>query len=356
MDYLTATANKKYLMYISQNYSYAILRPLQAQILAHGGEVRWFLAGNEVNPDFLDDDEQQLHSIKDVHTWKPDATFAPANLIPTFIPGIKVAVFHGFDAHKRDTNGEKGHFAIRGCFDLYCTQGPNTTRRFAKSAIKHGHFKVAETGWPTLDPLFTAQADNPYASNDARPTLLICSTFSHRLTLAPRLYEQIKHFSKQGKWRILVQFHPKMPQEWVDKYKTLSNENLTFVETDNVLPLLKAADVMLCDTSSVLQMFLLQNKPVVTYRTRQPFPHLLDVTQASEVEKNIDYALTYPQELMAAISNYSKELHPYTDGQSSLRVLNATNEFLHSDNKLKPKPLNLIRQFKMRKMLNYWGW
>jgi CDP-glycerol glycerophosphotransferase (TagB/SpsB family) len=147
-----------------------------------------------------------------------------------------------------------------------------------------------------------------------------------------------------------------MPQEWVDKYKTLSNENLTFVETDNVLPLLKAADVMLCDTSSVLQMFLLQNKPVVTYRTRQPFPHLLDVTQASEVEKNIDYALTYPQELMAAISNYSKELHPYTDGQSSLRVLNATNEFLHSDNKLNPKPLNLIRQFKMRKMLNYWGW
>ncbi|MGB1977404.1 MAG: CDP-glycerol--glycerophosphate glycerophosphotransferase, partial [Pseudoalteromonas tetraodonis] len=43
MNYLTATKNKKYLMYISQNYSYAILRPLQAEILAQGGEVKWFL-------------------------------------------------------------------------------------------------------------------------------------------------------------------------------------------------------------------------------------------------------------------------------------------------------------------------
>lgn len=343
-------------MYISQNYSYAILRPLQAQILAHGGEVRWFLQGNDVNPLFLKAEEQQLSSIKEIHEWCPDATFAPANLIPTFFPGIKVAVFHGFDAHKRDTTGEKGHFAIRGCFDLYCTQGPNTTERFEESARKHGYFKVVETGWPTLDPLFNEATSNPYASNDPRPTLLICSTFSHRLTLAPRLYEQIKHFSEQGKWRILVQFHPKMPLEWVIKYKELSNQNLTFVETDNVLPLLKAADVMLCDTSSVMQMFLLQKKPVVTFRTRQPLLHLLNVTEATEVEKSIDLALTYPKELISAITRYSQELHPYTDGQSSMRVLKATNEFLLSENNLKSKPFNLIRQLKMRKKLNFWGW
>ena len=48
-----------------------------------------------------------------------------------------------------------------------------------------------------------------------------------------------------------MQFHPKMPTEWVTKYKALSNQNLTFIETDNVVPLLKVADVMLCDTSSV---------------------------------------------------------------------------------------------------------
>ena len=46
-------------MYISQNYSYAILRPIQAAVLANGGEVRWFLQGTDVNPSFLQSHEKQ---------------------------------------------------------------------------------------------------------------------------------------------------------------------------------------------------------------------------------------------------------------------------------------------------------
>ena len=61
-----------------------------------------------------------------------------------------------------------------------------------------------------------------------------------------------------------------MDKRIVDKYKSIQSENLQFVETDNVIPLLKAADVMLCDTSSVLIMFLLQGKPVVTFRNQSP--------------------------------------------------------------------------------------
>jgi len=343
-------------MYISQNYSYAILRPLQAQILAHGGEVRWFLAGSEVNPSFLSSDEQQLHTISDVRSWKPDITYIPGNIVPSFIPGKKVAVFHGFNSEKRSSEGNRGHFTIRGCYDLYCTQGPNTTERFKELALQHGFFKVTETGWPTLDPLFSDSQSNPYSSNDPRPTLLICSTFSRKLSLAPKLFEQIKRFSEQGKWRILMQFHPKMPSEWVNKYKALSNENLTFIETDNVLPLLKAADVMLCDTSSILLMFLLLRKPVVTFCNQKPMPHLLDVTRADEVEAAIEHALTKPKNLMQHIESYCQKLHPYTDGQSSQRVLNAANEFLHKNEKLKPKPLNLFRNLKMRKEFNFWGW
>ncbi|ATC81113.1 CDP-glycerol glycerophosphotransferase family protein [Pseudoalteromonas sp. A3] len=356
MDYLTATANKKYLMYISQNYSYAILRPLQAQILAHGGEVRWFLAGNEVNPDFLDDDEKRLNSIPATQKWNPDLVFIPGNIVPSFIPGKKVAVFHGFNSGKLNRRGKEDHFNIRGCFDLYCTQGPNTTTKFKELARQYGFFKVVETGWPTLDPLFSNTLNNPYVNNDPRPTLLICSTFSRNLSLAPKLYEQIKQFSLQGKWRILMQFHPKMPQEWVDKYKALNNKNLTFIETDNVIPLLKAADIMLCDTSSVLLMFLLLRKPVVTFRNQKPQPHLINVTEADKIEAAIEHALTRPKNLMQHIENYCLDIHPYSDGKSSLRVLNAANEFLHKSDKLKPKPINIIRSFKMRKDLKYWGW
>ena len=357
MDYLTATAEKKYLMYISQNYSYAILRPLQQEILARGGQVRWFLEGDEVNPNFLTANEKKLNNIQEIIDWNPDSVFAPGNVIPKFIPGVKIAVFHGFNSGKLNRRGFEDHFNIRGCFDLYCTQGPNTSTKFKKLAEKHGFFVTRETGWPTLDPLFSKIKNNPYINkNDPRKTLLICSTFSKRLSLAPKLYEHIKAYSQQGKWRILVQFHPKMPSELVEQYKALQNDNLTFVETDNVLPLLQAADVMLCDTSSILLMFLLQRKPVVTFCNQAPDEHLIDVTNPDKVEDAIDYALTTPNELMTKIEHFCQQLHPYQDGLSSQRVLAASNELLLNNPVLKPKPRNFIRNLKMRKKLNYWRW
>jgi len=357
LDYLAATAEKKYLMFISQNYSYAILRPLQREILARGGEVKWFLHGKTVNRDFLDESEQTLDSVEAIHDWQPDVLFAPSNSIPTFIPGVKVGVFHGFDAGKLNSKGQNDHFKVRGCFDLYCTQGPNTTAPFQALAKKHGFFQVKETGWPTLDPFFSEIENNPYKNpDDNRKTLLICSTFSKRLSLAPKLYEQIKAYSEQGKWRILVQFHPKMPSELVEQYKALQNENLTFVETDNVLPLLQAADVMLCDTSSILLMFILQRKPVVTFCNQAPGEHLIDVTDVNKLTEAIDYAFTRPAELMAKIEHFCQQLHPYQDGLSSQRVLAASNELLLSNPTLKPKPRNFIRNFKMRRKLNYWRW
>lgn len=349
---------KRYLMYISQNYSYAILRPLQAVIRSQGGEVRWFLEGKEVDPLFLKADEQRLLSIDAVNAWKPDAVFVPANLVPNFIPGLKVAVFHGFAAGKLNHRGRLDHFEIRDCFDLYCTQGPNTTQPFQALAAKHKYFSVKETGWPMLDPLFTLIVNNPYRDlSDTRKTLLMCSTFSRKLSCAPHLLTLIKRLAAKGNWRILVQFHPKMPSEIVNQYKGIISDNLTFVETDNVIPLLQAADVMLCDTSSILEIFLLLRKPVVTFRNRTNSPHLLNVESEDQVESAIELALTYPSELMANIEAFCQQLHPYQDGKSSERVLAATNALIDSPDRGKVrKPYNLLRMFKLRRKLGYWKW
>ncbi|MGI2258562.1 CDP-glycerol glycerophosphotransferase family protein [Shewanella sp. GXUN23E] len=343
-------------MYISQNYSFAILRPLQAEVLRQGGEVKWFVEGKDVNKAYFHADESVLTDIDDVIGWQPDAVFVPGNVVPNFIPGLKVAVFHGFNAGKMNRRGREDHFEIRGCFDLYCTQGPNTTARFRELAELHRYFSVAETGWPMVDPLFTPVQDNPYLdANDTRKTLLMCSTFSRNLSCAPHLLEQIKQFALDGKWRILVQFHPKMDKHIVEQYQALQGPNLTFVETDNVVPLLQAADVMLCDTSSVLLMFLLLRKPVVTFRNQTGGAHLLNVEDADKVEAAIDYAMTSPQELMAKIDAYCQELHPYQDGHSSRRVLAAVaNELANPARKTTAKPLNLIRMMKLRKKLHYW--
>lgn len=342
---------KRYLFYISQNYSYAILRPLQKVILERGDEAAWFLEGDEVNPNFLSADECRLMSITEVRKYHPNAVFVPGNVVPDFIPGIKVGVFHGFNAGKINRRGKQDHFNIRGCFDLYCTQGPNTTEEFQRLAQEHKHFVVQETGWPALDPLF----DISDGESSTKPTILMCSTFSRALTCAPHLFETVKQLSRTGKWQWLIQFHPKMPKDICDKYKSLEGQHLTFIETDNVIPLLQRADVMVCDTSSVLSMFLMQSKPVVTFNNISPKDYLIDISDKNKLEESIEYALLYPNELKEKIEYFIKDTHPYTDGQSSQRVLNAADDLIAGNNlPKKAKPLNVLRRFKMRKKLGYW--
>lgn len=340
-------------MYISQNYSFAILRPIQKYIRSQGGDVSWFLEGSEVTPSYLLDEERQLESVEAVVQWNPDVVFVPGNVVPSFIPGLKVAVFHGFNAGKINRRGRLDHFEIRGCFDLYCTQGPETTIPFKHLASKYKYFDVVETGWPALDPLFDPDIHNPYLSVDDRPTILMCSTFSRNLTCAPLLFDKIKDLSKKGNWRWLVQFHPKMPSDIVNNYKSLQNENLKFIETDNVLPLLKSADVMLCDTSSILIMFMILKKPVVTFRNKSPGPKLMDVTEVEKVESMLINALNMSSEQREWINDYANSMHPYNDGLSSARVVEAANNLLDKNIK-RTKPINFIRNFKARKKLNYW--
>ena len=121
----------KYLFYISQNYSFDILRPLQKVIIAKGSQVKWLAVGEEVNNDNFHKNEQVLTTVAAAVYYRPDACFVPGNVIPNFIPGLKVQVFHGLEWKK------KGHFIIRGLFDLYCTHGPATTHKFNQLAKKH---------------------------------------------------------------------------------------------------------------------------------------------------------------------------------------------------------------------------
>jgi len=343
---------KKYLFYISQNYSFAILRPIQKIIIDRGDEARWFFEGSSVNPGYLAEDQIKLETIDQILAYQPDVVIAPANSIPSFIPGLKVAVFHGFDPGKLDRRGRNDHFKIRGCFDLYCTQGPNTTNPFEDMQKKYGFFNVIETGWSALDPLFKKpQVSKP----SSKPVILLCSTFSKRLSCAKHIFLAVAELSRSGRWQWIVQFHPKMDPDIVSQYKTIQNDQLIFVETDNVIPLLQQADVMVCDTSSVIPMFLVQNKPVVTFRNINPGPHLLDIDDPALLDQTIEKALDRPASLMQEITQFVKETHPYFDGNSAQRVVNAIDDVLQGMHPLnKSKPLNLLKNIKSRKRLNYW--
>lgn len=347
---------KRYLFFVSQLYSLSIVRPLQKAIRERGDEVVWFLNQPQY-AEFLHEDEIQLTSVQQVMDYNPSAIFVASNTVPDFFPGIKVQLFHGFNAQKRDEN--KGHFRLRGFFDLYCTQGPTTTAPFKELAAEHQNFEAIETGWSKMDPLFEPLTTQPYFQNnkqaEKKPVILMTSTFTPALSAAYHLFEQVQRLSKRQDWQWLITFHPKMENEIVKKYKSLQGEHLRFVETDNIIPLLQEADLMLSDTSSVISEFLLQKKPAVTFRNRVPGPHLVNITDANDVEQAIENALTHPAELMSAIDTYINRIHPYMDGKSSHRVLDATDNLVQSDKKhLKRKPLNLYRRLKVRHKYGYY--
>ncbi|PKP11174.1 MAG: hypothetical protein CVU08_12835 [Bacteroidetes bacterium HGW-Bacteroidetes-3] len=84
------------------------------------------------------------------------------------------------------------------------------------------------------------------------------------------------------------------------------------------------------------------------------FAYLVEVLFAKVRKKTIEKAFSYPKEVMKEIDDYIEFTHPYSDGKSSKRIVDATLAFLEKDRSyLKKKPLNLLRKFKMRKKLNY---
>ena len=337
---------KKYLLYGSERYALAILRPLQQAIRQRGDLAAWFFDGP--GADELTDDERLLN-VSQVRAWQPDVVLTGSNAVPHFFSGIKVQTFHGFNA------GKPRHVYIRGFFDVYCTSGPEDTAAFKAKAGTHGHFAVHETGWPKLDPFLAQLAEQPPPVRDP-PVILYHSTFSPSWSAAEILYETIRDLAKTKPWRWIVTFHPKMDPDTVARYRALESDGLRFSDVDNIWELFPHADLMCSDTSSALNEFLLTHKPVVTFRNRRPGPQLLNIDAATELAPAIERALARPPELMAAIRAYAQQIHPFRDGRSSERVLDAITYFdKHEKTHLDAKPINFWRKLKLRRRLRYWG-
>jgi CDP-glycerol glycerophosphotransferase (TagB/SpsB family) len=337
---------KHYLLYGSERYALAILRPVQAAIHARGDEAAWFFDGPGAE-DLVAG--ERLLSVTEVRAWQPLAVITPSNAVPHFFPGVKVETFHGFDA------GKPRHIYIRGFFDLYCTTGPRDTMQFQTIADRLGHFTVTETGWPKLDP-FMRDIAGPLPPVRQPPVILYHSTFSPAWSAADTLYEEVRRLSRDGRWRWIVTFHPKMNADTRARYLALQNEHLTFAQNDNILDLFPQVDMMCSDTSSALNEFLLTGKPVVTFKNRRPGPQLIDIDDPAQFEPAIERALQRPPQLLQAIREYADAIHPYRDGRSSERVLQAIDAFIaNGARNRKRKPHNLWRKLKIRRRIGYWG-
>ena len=342
-----------YLLFATELYALPVLRPLDAAIRAGGDEAAWFAPASFA--EHLAPPERLLPDSAAVAQWRPEAVFAASNWVPQFFPGTKVQVFHGFSVDKRSP--ERGHFRIRGLFDLYCTQGPATTAPFEALAREHGHFAVAETGWPKLDPLFAPDDGSSVALNpDGRPVVLYAATFTETLSSARALLGEISMQVARGDRYWLLTLHPKTDPVVVEAYRRLAGPNARFIEAEALVPALRAADVLVCDTSSVVSEFVVQGKPVVTFRNRAPKPHMIDIGGPLDLEAALERAFAPTDALKAEIAAYADLIHPWRDGHSSERVLGAARDFVAGRfGELARKPVNLWRRLQMRSKLSRFG-
>lgn len=343
---------KRYVFFVSVAYSYPILRPLQEEIWSNGDEVAWFIEPS--CPVLLLPNELLLSGCKSVIDYNPIAIFAPGNYIYDFFPGVKVCLFHGYPINKRGASRDD-HFALRGWFDIYCTQGKTSTLVFRCLEGKNGYFKVYETGWCKADAFAKERLK---VSNQKRPTILYSCTFTKNISSASSLYETIKNLTFTKDWDWIISLHPKLSDKCIiEKYKKLAMDrcNVVFNETSIIdVKLLNQADVLLSDSSSIIVEFMMLDKPVVTYRNATPGDYLINVTDSMKIEGAIECALLRPEELMKRIGFYVHQHEQYLDGNASKRVLLAVDDYInHFDGKLKSKPINLIRKIKLRlKILN----
>lgn len=340
----------RYLLFATERYALPILRPLEAAIRARGGEAAWYLPAAVAR--HLRAGERRLTDARAAADWAPQAVLAASNWAPHFFPGAKVQLFHGFNVEKRAD--ERGHFRIRGLFDLYCTQGPATTAPFGELAREHGHFAVVETGWPKLDPLFAPDGGEAAALRpaDGRPVVLYASTFTESLSSAPLLREEIARQIASSERYWLLTLHPKADPRWLAEYRALAGPNARFVESDALIPALRAADVLVSDTSSVVSEFVVQRKPVVTLRNRAPKPHMIDIQSPQELEVALARAFTPSTELESELAAYADAIHPRRDGRSSERVLDAVADLADGQlGALARKPANLWRKWQIRARL-----
>jgi len=340
----------KFILFCENPYAFGILAPIRAVLEEKKHTFLWYVA-DKIRSEFPYKDDAHTSSIADLDEFSSDAILVPGNEVPYKLRGLKVQIFHGLAGEK------KGHFKIRHYFDLYLTQGPYFTNAFKKLREKYKDFDVIETGWSKLDDYnkclheFDAQKEALLKEHNAKKIVLYAPTFSPSLTSAPQLKNEIEQLAQNPDYLILIKFHDLMANDLVVAYKSLAktNSNIQYVENRNVLKYLLLSDLMISDTSSVVYEFLLLNKPVITFNARSPKEAWENSNTYTDLSERV--ARNFEQDPLAEkraeiIASY----HPYQDGKSSERMVEAIEEHIQRHGVPEVRKLSLFRKYKMRKM------
>ncbi len=345
----------KAILFCNLPYAFSILKPLANELTKRKFKYIWYIPNNLLNI-FEYKDSLYTSSIKELEKFNSDMIFVPGNDVPWYLRGVKVQIFHGLAGEK------KGHFRIRDYFDLYLTQGPYFTNKFQKLAKKHNNFKVVETGWCKLDKLyekdtdFQKQRENLLSTSKSEKIILYAPTFSPSLTSAKELLEGICSISKDKKYLVVVKFHDKMDNDLQNLYRQQQNEKLIILNDKDITNALKYSDLLISDTSSVVYEFLLLNKPVITLNTHSSNIVWENIKNPDELKQTVDTILFQNDNFKNKREKIIKLYHPYSDGKSSQRVIDAVLEYIQKYQVPTKRSVPLLRKIKMIKKYGLFRW
>lgn len=337
----------KVLLFCENKYAVDILNPLQEEADRQGGhEVLWYVHQKKIPQFPLKDRVHYTFSMQEAYDFHPDAVYAPGNIVPYYLSGVKCSIFHGYAAEKRD------QFHIRNYFDIYMTQGPYFTQEFEKLQRKYGDFEVLETGWTRQDWIarhrddFREEKAQLLREHGCERIVLYAPTFSPRLTSLPKIKRALIDLVEQKKVLLLIKLHPLTCQEWVDEYKELARQyqHIIFEEDFAVTKYMLMADVMISDTSSTIYEMLLLDKPVITLDTVSKDPYWKDINDAAQLLEAYDAVLSderLTQRRQWIIQNYD----PYNDGKCAQRMLEGAEEYIRRHGVPQKRKLNLWRKY-----------
>ena len=337
----------KVLLFCENKYAVDILNPLQEEADRQGGhEVLWYVHQKKIPQFPLKEKVRYTFSMQEAYDFHPDAVYAPGNIVPYYLSGVKCSIFHGYAAEKRD------QFHIRNYFDIYMTQGPYFTQEFEKLQRKYGDFEVLETGWTRQDWIarhrddFREEKAQLLREHGCERIVLYAPTFSPRLTSLPKIKQALIELVEQKKVLLLIKLHPLTCQEWVDEYKELARQyqHIIFEEDFAVTKFMLMADVMISDTSSTIYEMLLLDKPVITLDTVSKDPYWKDINDAAMLLEAYDVVLSderLTQRRQWIIQNYD----PYNDGKCAQRMLEGAEEYIRRHGVPQKRKLNLWRKY-----------
>jgi hypothetical protein len=214
--------------------------------------------------------EERILPVEALARRRFDVVFAANRrvIVPRENAGALVQIFHGVSFRNRGVREENL------AFDHLFLTGPYMRRLFAeRGLLAERDPRGVPVGFPKTDALLAGDGAAARAAvlaahgfDGSRPVLLFAPTGEADNALETMGEELVRRLAAAGRYDLIVKphDHPKRKDvDWRAALGRLEDAHTRLARGDDVVPLLRASDLLITDASSVANEFALLDRPIV---------------------------------------------------------------------------------------------